>query len=149
MSSSPAPGDPTGRYIAQPNGRVRPMSPFVSVWRWHITMVASILFRVTIGAAGVAGVIVLGWLAALACGPEAYTVFLTFAAHPVGLFIGFGLTVVLLSFLLNGARHLVNDLGRGLLLKPADLMSHIAVWGPLVLGALIWAALLATGKVVL
>ncbi len=125
------------------------MSPFVSVWRWHITMVASILFRVTVGAAGVAALIVIGWLATLACGPEAYTAFLTVAAHPFGLFIGFGLTVVLLSFLLNGARHLLNDAGRGLRLKPADLLSHIAVWGPLVLGVLIWAALFAAGKVTL
>jgi succinate dehydrogenase / fumarate reductase cytochrome b subunit len=33
-------------------------------------------------------------------------------ASPFGLFIGFGLTVVLFSFLLNGARHLINDTGR-------------------------------------
>ena len=141
--------DHTGRYVRQPNGRTTPMSPYMEVWRWHITMLASILFRVTIGAATVAAVIVLGWIAALASGPEVYTGFLSVAASPFGVFIGIGLTWVLFSFLLNGARHLINDAGQGLKLKPADLLSHIAVWGPFVLTALTWVILFATGRVTL
>ena len=50
-------GDPTGRYVRHPNGHVAPMSPFTDVWRWHVTMTASILFRVTIGAATVGAVL--------------------------------------------------------------------------------------------
>ena len=56
-------GDRTGRYVRHPNGHVAPMSPFTDIWRWHMTMVASILFRVTIGAASVALVLLLGWVA--------------------------------------------------------------------------------------
>lgn len=140
-------GDQTGRVVIQPNGRPRPLSPHLQTWRWHVTMTASILFRITIGAASVAALFVLGWLAALASGPEAYGQFLACAGSVLGLLIGFGLTVVLASFLLNGGRHLFNDLGRGLDLKTANLLSNIAVWGPIPLAVLFWIGLFATGRV--
>ncbi|WP_420477827.1 succinate dehydrogenase, cytochrome b556 subunit [Brevundimonas sp. FT23028] len=151
MSSSPTTGDQTGdhtgRFVRQPNGRITPLSPHLQNWRWHVTMTASILFRVTIGAASVGAVFGLAWLAALACGPEAYATALGLAGSPLGLFVGFGLTVVLFSFILNGGRHLINDTGNGLTLKSAVLLSNIAVWGPVPLAILFWAALFATGRV--
>jgi succinate dehydrogenase / fumarate reductase cytochrome b subunit len=154
MSSSPLPGDAsndptdkTGRFVRQPNGRIRPLSPHLQIWRWHVTMTASILFRVTIGAISVGAAIAVGWLAALACGPEAYAGVSALLGSPFGLFIGFGLTVVLFSFLLNGARHLFNDTGNGLTLKSANLLSNIAVWGPIPLAVLFWVLLFATGRV--
>lgn len=139
--------DRTGRFVVQPNGHKTPLSPHMEVWRWHITMAASILFRATIIAAGVGSVFVLGWLAALGFGPDAYACFLKLAASPLGLFVGFGLTVVLFSLILNGGRHLLNDALIGLDVKTANLLSQIAVWGPLVLGVLFWIALFATGRV--
>ncbi|OYX15813.1 MAG: succinate dehydrogenase, cytochrome b556 subunit, partial [Brevundimonas diminuta] len=114
------------------------MSPFTDIWRWHMTMVASILFRVTIGAASVGAVLLLGWVAIVACGPDAFASLAAFSGSPFGLFIWFGLTWVLFSFLLNGARHLINDAGKGLDLKSANLMAQIAVWGPIVLAVLFW-----------
>lgn len=139
--------DQTGRFVRQPNGRPRPLSPHLQIWRWHITMTASILFRVTIGAATFAAMIVVGWLAVVASGPDAYASFIGLAASPLGLLIGIGLTWVLFSFLLNGGRHLINDAGAGLTVPSANLLSHIAVWGPFVLTAVFWIALFATGRV--
>ena len=147
---SPADGtasDLTGLETIQPNGRVRPLSPHLQVWRWHITMLASILFRVTIGAASFAAMFVVAWLAAVAFGPEAYASFLAAAASPLGLLIGIGLTLVLFSFLLNGGRHLVNDTGNGLTVPAANTLSQISVWGPVVLTVVFWVALFATGRV--
>ncbi|RZJ39663.1 MAG: succinate dehydrogenase, cytochrome b556 subunit, partial [Brevundimonas sp.] len=66
---------------------------------------------------------------------------------PLGLLIAFGLTVVLFSFLLNGARHLINDAGQGLTPKAADMLSNIAVWGPVPLAILFFIGLFATGRV--
>ena len=74
MSTSPPPGDAssdptgdaTGRFLVQPNGRVRPLSPHLQVWRWHVTMAASILNRMTGGALSVGAVVVFAWLMALA-----------------------------------------------------------------------------------
>lgn len=149
MSNSPgdAADDQTGRFVAQPNGRPRPLSPHLQTWRWHITMTASIAFRVTIGAASVGAIFVVGWLAAAAFGPDAYAGLLDIAASPLGLVIGFGLTVVLLSLVLNGARHLINDAGRALTIKPANLLSSIAVYGPIPLAILFFVVLFASGRV--
>lgn len=149
MSNHPqgASGDRTGRYVRQPNGHVTPMSPFTSVWRWHITMVASILFRVTIGAATVGALFILGWAVIGSNGADAYNRLVECSASPLGLLVWFGLTLVLFSFLLNGTRHLINDMGKGLTVKSANALSYIAVWGPLVLTVLFWVALFATGKV--
>lgn len=145
--SSDARDDQTGRFVRQPNGRPRPLSPHLQIWRWHITMAASILFRVTIGAASFAAILLAGWLAALAFGPEAYAGVAAFMGSPFGLVIGIGLTLVLFSLVLNGARHLINDTGNGLTIPSANLLSQIAVWGPVVLTALFWIALFATGRV--
>ena len=139
--------DHTGRFVSQPNGRPRPLSPHLQTWRWHITMTASILFRVTIGAASVGAIFVVAWIAAAAFGPDAWAAALGLASSPFGLFVGFGLTVVLFSLLLNGGRHLINDAGRGLTIQPANLMSSIAVYGPVPLAVLFWIALFATGRV--
>ncbi len=139
--------DQTGRIVIQPNGRPRPLSPHLQTWRWHITMTASILFRLTIGAASFGALLVVGWLASVASGPDASAAFAGLAASPLGLFIGFGLTVVLFSFLLNGARHLFNDTGNGLTIKSADLLSSISVYGPVPLAILFWVALFAAGRV--
>lgn len=142
-----ATGDRTGRFVTQPNGHVTPLSPHMEVWRWHVTMTASILFRATIIAASVGLVILVGWLGVLTFGPEHYACFLDLAGSPLGLFVGFGLTVVLFSFILNGARHLTNDTGAGLTLKSANLLSNIAVWAPVPLAVLFWVVLFAAGRV--
>jgi len=149
MSNAPgdAADDQTGRFVVQPNGRPRPLSPHLQTWRWHITMTASIAFRVTIGAMSVAAIFVVAWMGAAAFGPDAYADLLGLAGSPLGLIVGFGLTVVLFSFLLNGARHLINDTGRALTIKPADLLSSIAVYAPIPLAILFWVALFATGRV--
>ncbi len=86
-------------------------------------------------------------MAAAAFGPDAYAAALGLAASPLGLIVGFGLTVVLFSLLLNGARHLYNDTGNGLTIKSADTLSSIAVYAPIPLAILFWVALFATGRI--
>ena len=100
-TSGGASSDRTGRFVTQPNGHVTPLSPHIGIWRWHVTMAASILFRATIIAATVGALIVVAWLGALAFGPDAYAAALALAGSPLGLFVGFGLTVVLFSFILT------------------------------------------------
>ena len=148
-TSGDARDDQTGRFVTQPNGHVRPLSPHMSIWRWHMTMAASILFRATIIAATVGVVIATAWLGALAFGPDAYDTALSWAGSPLGLLIGFGLTLVLFSFILNGARHTINDTGNGLTPRSATVLSHISVWGPIVLAVLFWVVLFVTGRVAL
>ena len=50
----------------------RPTSPHLQVWRWHITMTASILHRGAIIATYVGALILAGLFVSLAAGEEAY-----------------------------------------------------------------------------
>jgi succinate dehydrogenase cytochrome b subunit len=95
----------------------RPVSPHLSVWRWHITMACSILHRVTgtelyVGVAGLAL-----WLMAVA-GAETYAPVGALLASLPGAIVLYLFVAALAFHLANGVRHLVFDLGAGL--KPAD-----------------------------
>ena len=119
--------------------RERPLSPHLSVWRWHITMAASILHRVTGVGLYLGALIVAWWAVALASGPEAYADFMGAMGHPLGKLVLFGMTVSFFYHLASGVRHSVWDLGHGLTIKSANALSvasfafaiaaTVAVWG--------------------
>jgi succinate dehydrogenase / fumarate reductase cytochrome b subunit len=94
-------------------GRSRPLSPHLTIWRWQVTMLASIMHRAT-GMALSAGAIVLAWwLVSISNGPEGYDSFMAYAAMPLGLVVLFGFTWSFAFHFCNGVRHLVWDLGYG------------------------------------
>ena len=83
-------------------------------------MTVSILHRVTgSGMATVGTVLLVGWLVAMAAGPEAYAGYLDWFTYSdgslniVGWVLGVGLTWALLQHIANGVRHLVMDIGAG------------------------------------
>ena len=93
--------------------RERPLSPHLQVYRWQLTMVMSILHRVS-GVALVIGVFALAWwLLAVAAGGESYVAAADCLASPLGKFILFGFSLALVYHLLNGIRHLLWDAGWG------------------------------------
>ena len=157
MSISPLPGDAsnnpaddqTGRFVRQPNGRVRPLSPHLQVWRWHVTMASSIMTRVSGGAISVGSVFVVLWLLALAFGPDAYATFTGLMGSPLGLLVWFGLTVAAGLHLTNGLRNLIQDTGNGMTPKAADALSWAALISGVVLPVLFWVGLFVSGRVVL
>ena len=121
-----AQGPEAQRRAGAGGSRARPLSPHLQVWRWHITMAASILHRVTGVALYVGLLIVAGWAVALASGPEAYDDYMGLLGSPLGLLVLFGLTAAIFYHLANGIRHLVWDTGHGLTPKTAN-MSAVAV----------------------
>ena len=121
----------------------RPTSPHLQIYRWQIQMVTSILHRAT-GIALAAGLIlVLATLLALASGPDAYTGVQAFCHSWIGMVLLFGWTWALSFHLLNGIRHLLQDLGWGYL--PAQFVRNgwIVSIGSFVLTALVWACVVA------
>jgi succinate dehydrogenase / fumarate reductase cytochrome b subunit len=156
MSTSPLPGDAsdptddqTGRFVVQPNGRVRPLSPHLQIWRWHVTMAASILNRLTGGALAVGAILVFAWLGALALGPDVYAVFAGWMGTPPGLLVWFGLTLALCLHFAGGVRHLIWDAGRGLSPRTADSLSRASIIGGVLLAVAFWAGLFASGRIAL
>ena len=135
----PGPGT---RALGKP--KARPLSPHMQIWRWTITMAASITHRVT-GVALAGGMLFLvWWLIAAASGPDAYAAFARVAAHPVGQVILFGLLWSLAFHLLNGIRHLAWDLGYGFNMPTARLTAAL-VYG---LALLIAIGTFAVGLIV-
>jgi succinate dehydrogenase / fumarate reductase cytochrome b subunit len=124
-----------------PPVRERPLSPFLSIYKWPITMATSITHRAT-GVALSVGMILVAWaLIALASGPDMYQPFTTAIASPVGLIVLFGFLWALVYHFLNGIRHLAWDLGYGFAV-PAANRGGVAV---IALSVLIAAGVFAYG----
>jgi succinate dehydrogenase / fumarate reductase, cytochrome b subunit len=107
--------------------RQRPVSPHLSVWRWHVTMAASILTRMTGIALYGATLLLALWLMAVAAGPETYAPVGAFLGSPLGQ-VGLYLVVAALAYhLAGGLRHLVFDTGRGMTPADADSSAWFAI----------------------
>lgn len=106
----------------------RPLSPHLQIYKPLITMMMSIVHRVT-GAALYFGTLLLAWwLIAAAMGPGYYKFVNGLLGSPLGLVILFGFTWALLHHMLGGIRHLIWDTGRALDLASADRLA----WGSLI-----------------
>lgn len=127
----------------------RPLSPHLQVWRWHVTMLASILTRVTGVGLYVGAIIVAVWLAALAAGPEVFAQAQVYAAHPLALVVWIGLTLSLFYHMAAGIRHFVWDIGMGLAPKTADALSNLSIWFAVLATAGVWGWLFMTGRAAL
>jgi succinate dehydrogenase / fumarate reductase cytochrome b subunit len=120
--------------------RERPLSPHLQVWRWHVTMLTSILHRVTGIALYVGALLLAGWAVALASGPHAYVEYMALLSSIIGRVVLFGLTVSIFYHLANGIRHLVWDTGRGLDVKTANLTAVVVIAFSVVAAVAVWLA---------
>ncbi len=137
---------PDAQVRAGPRGSAdRPMSPHLQVWRWHVTMAASILHRGAIIATYVGALILAGLIVALASGEEAYGAYRGLLASPLGLLVMFGLTVALIFLTLENIRRLFWDFGVGLDIKTAGSTAWLVIVASVVLAVLVWAAALSMG----
>ena len=117
----------------------RPLSPHLQVWRWHLTLAASILHRATGMALYGGAFIAAGWAISLAAGEQTFNCYRALLGSPLGVFVLIGLTFSAFFHLANGVRHLVWDSGRGFEIKAADAASvaifafaaaaTLVVWG--------------------
>ena len=135
----------TAQTSAARTPAVRPLSPHVQVWRWHITMAASILHRMSGVALYFGAFIAAGWALALASGPEWYGRVMDWLAHPLGRLVLLGLTLAYFYHLGNGVRHLVWDAGKGLNPKLADMTGLAAMVFAVAATAAVWAVAYLTG----
>ena len=144
--SSDAQG-PEAQSRARPVTRARPLSPHLQVWRWHITMAASILTRVSGVALYLGIIIVAGWATALAMGPDAYVVYMGLLATPIGRLLLLGITGAVFYHLAAGVRHLVFDSGHGLSPAVANMSAVAAIAFAVVATLVVWGLAFATGAI--
>lgn len=110
----------------------RPLSPHISIYRWPVTMAASILNRATGIALAAGALLLVWWLVALASGPAEFNAVQLFLGSPLGLFMLLGWTWSLFYHGAAGIRHLIWDSGRGFD-KPG---LNIRTWAVFALSAL-------------
>lgn len=137
------------RMTSVPRGPAdRPMSPHLSVWRWHVTMATSILHRISGVGLYLAGLVAAWWAIALAGGPESYALFLGVMGSWIGKVFLLGFTGALFFHLGNGVRHIIWDFGHGLGKEDASA-SSFAVLGFAIAGTgAVWAIAFMMGLVV-
>jgi succinate dehydrogenase / fumarate reductase cytochrome b subunit len=117
----------------------RPLSPHLTIYRPTITMVMSIVHRITGSALYLGTLLLAAWLLSAAMGAAAYGTVDALFGHPLGKLVLVGYTWALAHHMLGGIRHLVWDTGRGLQPASADLLAWLTVVGSLALTALLWA----------
>jgi succinate dehydrogenase / fumarate reductase cytochrome b subunit len=123
----------------------RPLSPHLSVYKWQVQMVTSILHRAT-GIALSVGLLLVAWgLIALAGGAERFGHFAAFVGSPVGLVLLIGWSWSLFYHLCNGIRHLVQDGGYGYEIVQFVRSSWASIIVSLLLTAAVWAYVLTLG----
>jgi succinate dehydrogenase / fumarate reductase, cytochrome b subunit len=97
----------------------RPTSPHLTIYKWQITMVLSILHRITGVALYVGTALIIAWLWTLAYAPQQHMTLLQFLTSPLGQIMLIGWTAALYFHLANGVRHLFWDAGYGFTLPVA------------------------------
>jgi succinate dehydrogenase / fumarate reductase cytochrome b subunit len=118
--------------------RARPLSPHLQIYRPMLTMMMSIVHRIT-GAALYFGTLLLAWwLVAAASGPNAYANFEWFIGSLVGRLVLFGYTWALLHHMLGGIRHLIWDTGHGFEPAERELLAVSNLVGSIALTLLVW-----------
>lgn len=131
---------------ATPRGPdARPMSPHVSVWRWHVTMAASILSRVAAVGLYLGALIAAGWAISLAGGPELYGFYMGLLGSIPGKVVLFALTAGLWYHTVAGLRHLVWDAGYGYHPRTSSQVTWAMIAFTVLATILTWVAAAMTG----
>ncbi len=124
--------------MAETKPATRPLSPHLQIYRPMLTMMVSIMHRIT-GVALYFGVILLVWWLTAAATSEAYFDFVQgFFGHWFGRLVLFGFTWALIHHALGGIRHLIWDSGRGFNLLTVEWMARANLAGSIILTLLIW-----------
>src|SRR5258708_39864265 len=91
----------------------RPLSPHLTIYRPVLSMMMSIVHRITGAALYIGTLLLVWWLLAAVSGPGAYAAFQSAAASFIGRIVLFGYTWALIHHMLGGMRYLIWDTGRG------------------------------------
>jgi len=118
----------------------RPLSPHLTIWRWHITMATSIAHRASGVALYVGATVLTVWLVSIAAGPDAFEAVNGLLLSLLGRAVLFAFTLAATFHLANGVRHLVWDTGAGFGLGTANAASWFIFAFCLIATGAIWAA---------
>ena len=116
----------------------RPLSPHLQIYKPLLTMMMSIVHRITGGALYFGMLLLVWWMLAAAAGPNAYASVQWFMETVFGRLILFGYTWALIHHMLGGVRHLIWDLGYGLGPSERELLTVATLVGSVGFTVLLW-----------
>ena len=105
----------------------RPLSPHLQVYRPNLTMMMSILHRITGAALYFAILLGVWWLMALAAGPGYFAFVNGLFGSWFGLIVLLGAVYALFHHMMGGIRHLVWDTGRAFTIPAAEHMAIMSL----------------------
>ncbi|MBJ3775254.1 succinate dehydrogenase, cytochrome b556 subunit [Acuticoccus mangrovi] len=118
--------------------RPRPLSPHLGIYRPIVTMVMSIMHRVT-GMMNIGGLLlVVAYLLALAAGPESFATAQAFFGHWLVRVVLVAFTWSLIHHALGGVRHAIWDLGHGFG-KERENLAWMTLAGSILITVALWA----------
>lgn len=124
--------------MANDKSAARPLSPHLQIYRPMLTMMMSIMHRIT-GIGLYFGIVLLVWWLTAASISESYFDFVQgFFGHWFGRLVLFGFNWALIHHALGGLRHLLWDTGRGFDLNLIEWLARANLAGSIVLTLLLW-----------
>jgi len=120
------------------SNRTRPLSPHLTIYRWPLTMILSILHRATGVSLSVGLIIFTVWLFAIAFGEQYFTFFVYVFSNWIGRFLLVVWTFAFFLHFCNGLRHLYWDTGRGFDRERVEISARIVVFSSLLLTSIFW-----------
>lgn len=118
----------------------RPLSPHLQIYKPSITMVTSILHRITGAALFFGTLLLVVFLVALAMGKASFGTVQAVYGSIFGKLVLFGYTWALFMHMCGGIRHFIWDTAAGLERATRFKLAWTTLIGSLVLTALAWAA---------
>lgn len=115
----------------------RPLSPHLQIYRPMLSMMMSIVHRITGAALFFGTLLIVIWLVAAASGPSAFATAQAIYGSILGQIVLFGYTWALVHHALGGVRHLIWDVGRGFG-PERELLYRATLGGSIALTIVIW-----------
>jgi succinate dehydrogenase / fumarate reductase cytochrome b subunit len=116
----------------------RPLSPHLFIYKPMLTMMMSIVHRITGAGLYFGTLLIAWWLIAAAQSPNAYAGIGSFMSSFFGRIILFGYTWALMHHMLGGIRHLIWDTGRGFGPHEREWLAVASLVGSISLTVVIW-----------
>ena len=116
----------------------RPLSPHLSIYKPMLTMMMSIVHRITGAGLYFGTLLVAWWLIAAASSPNAYAGIGSFMSSFLGRLILLGYTWALVHHMLGGIRHLIWDTGHGFGPHEREWLAAANLIGSIGLTLVIW-----------
>jgi succinate dehydrogenase / fumarate reductase, cytochrome b subunit len=124
--------------MARTNPAERPLSPHLQIYKPTITMVMSIIHRITGAALFFGTLLVVAFLVALASGKTSFATAQAIYGSAFGKLVLFGYTYALFQHMLGGIRHFIWDTAAGLERETRFKLAWATLIGALGLTVITW-----------